>query len=118
MSWGIAPTAPEIEKIKAESADFLHGYDSCGVLDWRHYSDAFDFYEELLMKAYRQGRSDILHEAREKITCAGNEGKRSQYHVEGEYGDRGWMDYTKGIRDACWAIDKMVEEEEQQREKE
>lgn len=25
MSWGIADTAPEIEKIKAESADYLNG---------------------------------------------------------------------------------------------
>ena len=41
MSWGIADTAPEIEKIKAESADYLHGLDSCGVIDWDTYNYAF-----------------------------------------------------------------------------
>ena len=33
MSWGIAETAPEIEKIKAESADYLGGLNSCGVTE-------------------------------------------------------------------------------------
>ena len=58
----------------------------------------------------------ILKIARDRITQAGNRGKRDQYHVEGEYGDKGWMDYTKGIRDACWAIDELIEEVEDEPE--
>lgn len=62
MSWGIAETAPKIEKIKAESADYLRGLDSCGVIDYFTYSYAFDFYMDLLDKAYAQGRQDVLKE--------------------------------------------------------
>jgi len=58
----------------------------------------------------------ILKIARDRITQAGNRGKKNQYHVEGEYGDKGWMDYTKGIRDACWAIDELIEEVEDEPE--
>lgn len=58
MSWGIAETAPEIEKIKAESADYLGGLLSCGVLDYGTYSYAFDFYYDLLDEAYSQGKKD------------------------------------------------------------
>ena len=47
---------------------------------------------------------------REKIELAGQQGKKEQYHVVGEYGDHGWMDYLKGIRDACWAVDEIIEE--------
>ena len=56
--WGIAPTATEIEKIKAESADYLNGLNSCGVIDWGTYNVAFDFYMNLLDKAYEQGKKD------------------------------------------------------------
>lgn len=52
----------------------------------------------------------ILKIARDRITQAGNRGKKRQYHVDNEVGDAGWMDYTKGIRDACWAIDELMEE--------
>lgn len=62
MSWGIADTAPEIEKIKAESADYLHGLDSCGVIDWDTYNYAFDFYMDLLNRAYEQGKKDTSSE--------------------------------------------------------
>lgn len=58
MSWGIAETAPEIEKIKAESADYLNGLNSCGEIDYSAYSYAFDFYHDLLDKAYAQGKAD------------------------------------------------------------
>ena len=58
MSWGIAETASEIEKIKSESADYLNGLNSCGVIDWNTYNYAFDFYEDLLIKAYEQGKKD------------------------------------------------------------
>lgn len=57
--WGIAPTASEIEKIKAESADYLNGLNSCGVIDWDTYNAAFDFYMNLLDKAYKQGKKDM-----------------------------------------------------------
>ena len=62
MSWGIAETASEIEKIKSESADYLNGLNSCGVIDWNTYNYAFDFYTDLLMKAYEQGRKDAQPE--------------------------------------------------------
>ena len=62
MSWGIAETAPEIEKIKSESADYLNGLNSCGVIDWSTYNYAFDFYADLLMKAYKQGGKDAQTE--------------------------------------------------------
>lgn len=62
MSWGIAETAPKIEKIKAESADYLRGLDSCGVIDYFTYSYAFDFYMDLLDKAYAQRREDAINE--------------------------------------------------------
>ena len=62
MSWGIAETASEIEKIKSESADYLNGLNSCGVIDWNTYNYAFDFYEDLLIKAYEQGRKDAQSE--------------------------------------------------------
>jgi len=58
MSWGIAETAPEIEKIKAKSADYLNGLNSCGEIDYDLYSYAFDFYSELLDAAYEQGKQD------------------------------------------------------------
>ena len=62
MSWGIAETASEIEKIKSESTDYLNGLNSCGVIDWNTYNYAFDFYAKLLMKAYEQGRKDAQPE--------------------------------------------------------
>lgn len=62
MSWGIAETASEIEKIKSKSADYLNGLNSCGVIDWNTYNYAFDFYMDLLMEAYRQGQKDIQSE--------------------------------------------------------
>ena len=40
--WGIAETASEIEKIKAEMADYLHGLDSCGEIVYSVYSNLFD----------------------------------------------------------------------------
>ncbi len=58
MSWGIAETASEIEKIKSESADYLNGLNACGVIDWSTYNYAFDFYADLLMEAYEQGWED------------------------------------------------------------
>ena len=58
MSWGIAETAPAIEKIKAESADYLGGLNSCGEIEWRIYSQAFDCYADLIQKAYELGMTE------------------------------------------------------------
>lgn len=58
MSWGIAETATEIEKLKAESADYLNGLNSCGIIDYDDYCKTFDFYSELLQKAYELGKKE------------------------------------------------------------
>ena len=58
----------------------------------------------------RQQELDLLKIVREKIELAGNRGQKEQYHVKGEYGDAGWMDYLKGIRDACWTVDEIINE--------
>lgn len=60
MSWGIAENATEFEKIRAESADFLNGWNSCGIIDYGKYCEAFDFYHELLEKAYELGKKEAL----------------------------------------------------------
>ena len=52
MSWGIAETASAFEKLRAESADYLGGLNSCGLIDYDTYSQAFDFYMDLLQKMY------------------------------------------------------------------
>lgn len=56
--WGIADTASEIEKIKAESADYLRGLNSCCLIDWNTYDKAFDFYMGLIDASYEQGKKD------------------------------------------------------------
>ena len=53
---------------------------------------------------------DLARVIREKIELVGQQGQKEQYHVDGEYGDHGWMHYLKGIRDACWAVDKVIAE--------
>lgn len=88
MSWGIAETASEIEKIKSESADYLNGLNSCGVIDWDTYNYAFDFYMDLLMEAYRQGQKDAQKEDwmernKERILQAGMEGREVEFYIGG-----------------------------------
>ena len=61
--------------------------------------------------------SNTLKNARIKIEQAGQRGQKEQYHVDGEYGDHGWLHYCKGIRDACWAIDAMIKELEETNER-
>ena len=56
--WGISPKASAKEKIKAEYADTLHGYNSCGVIDYNHYSELFDFGMELLDRMYELGKAE------------------------------------------------------------
>lgn len=58
MPWGIAPTASDIEKIKAESSDMLNGLNACGAIDEDAYSQLWDFYDDLLGRAYAQGLKD------------------------------------------------------------
>ena len=58
MSWGIAKSASDFEKLRAESADFLNGWNSCGIIDYEEYCEAFDFYHDLLEKAYELGKKE------------------------------------------------------------
>lgn len=57
-NWGIASTAPEIEKIKSEMADYLHGLNSCSKIDYLIYSQLFDFSLPLIQKAYDLGKKE------------------------------------------------------------
>lgn len=58
MSWGIAETAPEKEKIKSEFADLLHGLNSCGDIDAKTYIELLDYTMPLFDKMYEQGKKD------------------------------------------------------------
>lgn len=58
MPYGIAETASEIEKIRAESSDMLNGWNACGIIDEDAYSQLWDFYNDLLNRAYEQGLKD------------------------------------------------------------
>lgn len=58
MRWGIAGTASEKEKIKADFADFLGGLNSCCEIDYNAYSQIFDYAMELFDKMYEQGKKD------------------------------------------------------------
>lgn len=58
MSWGIAETASDFEKLRAESADYLNGLNSCGLIDYDTYDKAFDFYMDLLQKMYDLGKRE------------------------------------------------------------
>lgn len=60
-SWGIASTASEIEKIKSEMADYLHGLNSCAKIDYSAYSSLFDFSLPLIQKAYELGKEEGLN---------------------------------------------------------
>lgn len=54
--WGISSEATEKEKIKAEMADFLNGYNSCGEIDYKVYSELFDISMDLLDRMYELDR--------------------------------------------------------------
>ena len=58
-NWGIASTAPEIEKIKSEMADYLNGLNSCAEIDYSVYSQLFDFSLHLLQEAYELGKKEV-----------------------------------------------------------
>jgi hypothetical protein len=60
MPWGIAKTASEKEKIKAEFADILNGLNSTGAIDWATYSQLFDTSHDLFDKMYALGEEKII----------------------------------------------------------
>lgn len=64
MTWGIAETASEIEKIRAESFDMLDGLNSGGKINYNTYSELWDFYYDLLGEAYEQGLKDAPKDKR------------------------------------------------------
>lgn len=58
-NWGIAKTASEKEKIKSEFADFINGLNSCGEIDYRVYSELFDFAMPLFDKMFEHGKTVV-----------------------------------------------------------
>lgn len=58
MSWGIAETASEKEKIKSEFTDFIHGLNSCGDINAKTYNELWDYTIPLFDKMYEQGKKD------------------------------------------------------------
>lgn len=59
MNWGIAETASEKEKIKADFADLLHGLNSCGNIDAEAYDELWNYTMPLFDKMYEQGKKDV-----------------------------------------------------------
>lgn len=53
--WGIARSATEKEKIKAEFNDYLIGLNSVGKIDYSQYSEMYDVGMELLDRMYDLG---------------------------------------------------------------
>ena len=99
--WGIAETAPEIEKIKAESADYLNGLNSCGEVSWEVYDYAFDFYVGLIQKAYELGK---LEAKPHWIPCEERLPDKEDLYIvtiQCEHVD-GWDDYVTGF--AEWYV--------------
>ena len=73
-------------------------------------ADALEIIKKLkVIPNYKEIQTNTLKNARLQIELRGQRGQKEQYHVDGEYGDKGWMDYLKGIRDACWAVDEMID---------
>lgn len=60
--WGISQSASPKETLKAEMADWLHGLNSTGEIDYSVYSALFDFAMELLDKMYKLGADEALTE--------------------------------------------------------
>lgn len=58
--WGIASTAPEIEKIKSEMNDFIMGLNSCAEIDYSTYSKLYDFSIPLIQTAYELGKKESI----------------------------------------------------------
>ena len=67
MSWGISPNASEKEKLKAEFADTINGYNSCGEISYSVYSELFDIGMGLLDAIYEQGKRDAIDKVVEQL---------------------------------------------------
>lgn len=61
MSWGISDTASEKEKIKAEFNDFIQGLNSTCEIDYKTYSQLYDFTMPLFDRMYEIGKNDSKH---------------------------------------------------------
>jgi len=59
MSFGISMNASEKEKIKAEFNDFIKGLNSITIIDYKTYSELYDFCMPLFDKMYEIGRKSI-----------------------------------------------------------
>jgi len=57
MAWGTAPESDESLQIKAEMADYLKGLNATGDIDYKTYSEAFNFSMSLLDKMYELGKN-------------------------------------------------------------
>lgn len=58
-NWGISPNATPEEKVKSEMADFLHGLNSTGQIDYHSYNAIFDFSMTLLDKMHELGKNHL-----------------------------------------------------------
>lgn len=96
MSWGISPRASEKEKIKAEFADILNGYNSCCKISYSTYSELFDIGMDLLDKIYEQGKKDVIDKTVNEL-----EDYKTAY-TTGTTSDP----YESGC---CYTIDKVIE---------
>lgn len=56
MSWGISSNAANKEKLKAEMADYLNGFNSTGIMSYEVYSEALSVSMKLLDKMYDLGK--------------------------------------------------------------
>lgn len=59
MSWGISNTAPKKEKIKAEMADYLHGLNATGVIDYDLHKETSKIAMRLLDEMYALGEGTL-----------------------------------------------------------
>lgn len=67
-SWGISPSASELEKIKSEYADYLNGENSCGNISYSVYSEAFDVGTELIEKSYKLAIEELSKQILDELS--------------------------------------------------
>ena len=62
--WGIAKIASKKEKLKSKFADYVHGLNSTGEINYVLYSKLFDFGMDLLDEMYELGKeaSGVIQE--------------------------------------------------------
>ncbi len=95
MAWGIADTASQIEKIRAESSDYLGGLDSVGEIDYATYCKLWDFYYDLLGEAYEQGLKDAPNDKRKEAEPV----RHGRWYIDAEGDVRCAVCKTKCLRD-------------------